>query len=422
MLQTRRLVICLLTLVFLFSVSAVDGLAAQKTFKLGVLAPFTGGAAKTGSEMKDGVKLAMKGIDYKIGDYQIELVYMDDQSDPAKGTNAYSEAIERKGVQAGILNWNTAVTVAIQKMLVRYRIPHFFCMGAGSAGNQTWQSLAPEDRYLIMKGWSVPQKLVKGYAPCINDAIDKGRWSPKKKLLGLWGEDTDYGRSIIADGIKKYMTAEGWEVFTEEYFPYAKTEFYAFLNKNKNAGVTLLAGSTGSLPSVSGILKQGHEIGFKGMKIVDGLGYFGNWYQMTGPAADGVLDMQPRIATPEQKAWVKKFKAEYGYDPSPSAAGMSYDYTNFFVKIAKRAIEKYGELSSETLTKVGREEIWTGELKYGRDEGALMHARYGTDAESRPDPTIGEEDFAFPVIQYKKGTGYIVYPYELSEMEIMVPK
>ena len=94
----------------------------------------TGAAAKSGNEIKDGTTLAFEKMGYKIGDYKIELVIIDDRSDPAKGVNAYTEAIERLGVQAGVSNWNTAVTVAIQDILRKYKVPHFFCEGAGKAG------------------------------------------------------------------------------------------------------------------------------------------------------------------------------------------------------------------------------------------------------------------------------------------------
>lgn len=410
-----------LVLAVVFSVTLLIGnaFAVEKVFKLGVLGPFTGPAAKSGNEMKDAATMAIDEIGSKIGDYKIELVYIDDQSDPSKGTNAYAEAIERKGVQAGILNWNTAVTVAIQPMLAKYRVPHFFCLGAGKAGIDKWESMPPEDRYLIMKGWPIPQKLVVGYVDLLNNAESKAIWKPAKKLAALWGEDTDWGRSLVG-GMASGLQKNGWEIFTEEYFDLKKTDFYPFINKCKRAGVTLLAGSSSGVASVSAIIKQQREVGFKGLVIADGLGWVGDWYKMTGPASDGVLDMQPQLATDAQRAWVAKFKKRFNYDPSPSAAGMAYDYANFFVKIAKRALEKYGELNSETITKIGREEVAEGKLTYSRAEGALMHARYGTDASSRPDPKISPADFFFPVIQYRKGSGVNVFPDDVKQAELMV--
>lgn len=383
--------------------------AGDKVFKLGILGPLTGPAAKSGNQMKDATTMAFEEVGNKIGDYDIELVYIDDQSDPSKGTNAYAEAIERKGVQAGILNWNTALTVAIQPMLAKYKVPHFFCMGAGKAGNDKWKSMPPEERYLILKGYPIPQRLVSGYVELLNDAENKKLWKPGKKLAALWGEDTDWGRSLVG-GMAEGLKQNGWEIYTEEYFDLKKTDFYPFLNKCKKAGVTLLAGSSSGVSSVSAIIKQQNEIGFKGLIIADGLGWVGDWYKMTGRSSNGVLDMQVLFNTPEREEWVAKFKKRFKYAPSPTGAGFPYDYAYYFMKIAKRAIEKYGELSSETLTKIGREEVAEGKLTYNQADGALMHAQYGTDATNRPDPTIGPADFFLPIIQYKNGKGLQVFP------------
>ena len=74
-----------------------------KVFKLGILGPFTGPAARTGEEIKNSYTMAFEAIDYKIGDYTIELVLIDSESDPAKATTAYEEAITRNKMQAGSL-------------------------------------------------------------------------------------------------------------------------------------------------------------------------------------------------------------------------------------------------------------------------------------------------------------------------------
>ena len=182
-------------------------LAEDKVFKLGIMAPLTGPAGKTGNEIKNGAVMALEKAGLKVGDYKLELVFIDDQSDAAKGTNALSEAIERKGVQAVILNWNTQVTVAAMDVFTKYKVPFFFSMGAGKAINDKWAAQKPEDRYLIIKGWPIPQKMVIGYVECLNNAIEKGTWKPAKKLVAFWGEDTDWGRSVVK-GIQEGMIAD----------------------------------------------------------------------------------------------------------------------------------------------------------------------------------------------------------------------
>jgi branched-chain amino acid transport system substrate-binding protein len=421
MLKLKKLMVFSVVAFFVISFTAMNSVAAEKVFTLGVLGPFTGPAAETGQDMKNAAQMAFDEIDNKIGDYKVKLVYIDDQSSPDKGANAYAEAIERKGVQAGILNWNTSVTVACQPVWGKYKVPHFFCMGAGSAGNQKWASLAPEDRYLIMKGWPIPQKLVVAYSDCFRNYIANDTWKPEKKLVAFWGEDTDWGRSLIG-GLAKYLKADGWEVFTEEYFALTQTNFYPFISKCKKAGVTAMCGSSTGAGSISAMIKQSDELGFKAMQVADGLGWIGDWYKLTGRASDGVMDLVPQIVTPTQKAWAERYKKKFNKNPSPASAGMSYDYAKFMAKIAERALKKYGAINSETITKVGREEVATGKMRYGREDGALFHARYGTDAENAPDPKIGTEDFYFPLVQYEKGVGHCIFPESMKTREMKVKK
>ena len=109
---------------------------ATKTLKVGVLGPFTGPSAKTGSEFKASVETALDKIGYQIGDYKLEIVWIDSQSDPAKATNAYAEAVERKGIECAMQNWHSSVAVACMDVAAQYKIPHWFGFGATEVVNE----------------------------------------------------------------------------------------------------------------------------------------------------------------------------------------------------------------------------------------------------------------------------------------------
>jgi branched-chain amino acid transport system substrate-binding protein len=167
-------------------------------------------------------------------------------------------------------------------------------------------------------------------------------------------------------------------------------------------------------------MKQKKEIGLKAVLVTDGLNYFGDWYKMSGDASDGVLDMLPQFTTPPQLAWRDAFEKRFGHSPSASVAGQAYDYVLFFAKVGRRAIEKYKALDSETLFKVGSEEVATGKLTYSAAEGSIIQARYKCTPESAPDPVIGEQDYYFPVVQFKKGKGSNVYPERVKQADLVV--
>ncbi len=401
-----QLIIISILSVFLFT---CPGFAANKTLKIGVLGPFTGPSAQNGKEFKASVNMAMENINYTVGDYKIEVVWVDSQSDPAKASSAYAEAVEGKGIQAGVLNWHSSVAVAVMDVTAQYKVPHMFGFGASEVVNEKWQGDPEKYSYWGGKGWPVPAKLEGNYIECINNVIKAGKWVPKKKLAAIYGEDTDWGRSA-GGAYKAALEASGWEIYAEEYFPITQTDFYPLLAKFKKAGVQLLAGTSTAAPSLTAFVKQYAEVGNKGVLIASGLGWIGDWYKMTGPASNYVLDSIPQLTTAEAQQWAKDVKAKYGFNPSPSAGGLSYDGIRMFIKILQRTNELHGKLDKETIHKTMVEEVNTGKLTFSKADGAIIMNEYKYTAETMPDMVVAPDAYFFPILQYKQGKGYMIFP------------
>jgi branched-chain amino acid transport system substrate-binding protein len=392
--------------VFIFSGT---GFAASQSLKVGVLGPFTGPSAQTGKEFQASVEMALETIDYTVGDYKIEVVWVDSQSDPAKASGAYAEAVEGKGIQAGVLNWHSSVAIAVMDVAAQYKVPHMFGFGASEVVNQKWQADPEKYSYWGGKGWPVPAKLEKNYIVALNKAIEAGTFKPKKKLAAIYGEDTDWGRSA-GGSYKKALLDSGWEIHSEEYFPATQTDFYPLLSKYKKAGVAVVAGTSTSPSAITAFVKQSVEVGLKSVIVASGLGWIGDWYKMTGPASNYVLDSIPQLTTAEAKQWAKDVKAKYGFNPSPSAGGLSYDGIRMFIKILQRANDLYGKLDKETIHKTMVEEVNTGKLTYGKKDGAIIMNEYKYTAETMPDMVVAPDAYFFPILQYEKGQGYMIFP------------
>jgi branched-chain amino acid transport system substrate-binding protein len=390
--------------------------AADKVLPVGILGPFTGPSAQNGKEFQASVEMALEAIDYTVGEYKIEVVWVDSQSDPAKAASAYAEAVEGKGIQAGVLNWHSSVAVSVMDVAAQYKVPHMFGFGASEVVNEKWQADPEKYSYWGGKGWPVPAKLEGNYIECINQVIEKGTWKPKKKLAAIYGEDTDWGRSA-GGAYKQALLDSGWEIYAEEYFPITQTDFYPLLSKFKSAGVELLAGTSTAAPSLTAFVKQHAEVGNKGVLIASGLGWIGDWYKMTGPGSDYVLDSIPQLTTAEAQQWAKDVKAEYGFNPSPSSGGLSYDGIRMFIKILERTNELHGKLDRETIHKTMVEEVNTGKLTYGKKDGAIIMNEYKYTPETMPDMVVGPEAYFFPILQYKKGKGYIIFPEDWKQKD-----
>ncbi|MBF0528225.1 MAG: ABC transporter substrate-binding protein [Deltaproteobacteria bacterium] len=393
---------------------------AEKTFKIGVLGPFTGGSAKVGAEFKCSVEMALEKIGYKVGDYKIEVVWVDTQYDPAKAASAYSEAVEKGGIQIGIMEWSSSVTMAIMDMAIDYGVPQLFPLGSAQIVVDKWRSNPEKYKIWSTKGWPVPGTLIKEYVGCLNDSIARGLWKPEKKLVAVYGEDTDYGRSEGA-AFEAAFKELGWEIASVDYFPVSQTDFYNMLSRYKSKGVAVLAGAS-NYPAMGSFVKQASEVGLKSLIIGDGIGWTGNWYEQTGNASNYMLDMIPQMATPQAQAWAKSAKEKCGFTPSAAGGALVYDYFNFALKIFKRALDQYGVLDKDSVIKVVKNELQTGKLTYKAEDGALIMKEYKFTPETLPDPVVGPDHFFFPVVQYFDGKGVIVYPPSVKQGDFKAKK
>ncbi len=383
---------------------------APATIKLGISGPFTGANALTGEEIKNGIGMAFEAVGWKIGPYTVEPVYIDDQSDPAKGAAAYEQAASSDKIVAGLLGWHSSVAVAQMEVTAKYQIPHFFALGAANTIDEKFQGDPAKYGYWTSKGWPTPEKLTVGYVQAIQDAIAAGSYSPAEQKVALFGEDTDWGRSL-ALGLKTQLEATGWTVLYEDYFAKDQTDFSALVSRYKSDNVPLIAGTTTFANSLSAFLKAISDSGVKSLVVADGLGWIGNWYDLSGSASDYVVDQIPQFASEAAKQYAADYEAKYGSKPSPSSAGLSYDYANYFMKIAETALADSCEISSASLYKVAQEKVWTGQLTY--TDGIIM-SNYDYSQETIPDPIVGKGHFTFPVLQYMGGDSTVVWPEEVA--------
>jgi branched-chain amino acid transport system substrate-binding protein len=389
-------------------------IAGDGIFRLGVLGPFSGPSEITGREFQGAVTMALDAIDWQIGDYQIEPVWIDSQSDPDKAAQAYEEAVVEQGIQAAILNWHSSVAVACMEVAAQYKIPHIFAYGATEAVNEKFHSDPEKYGYWMNKGWPMPEKLTIAYVQAVEDAMARGLWAPKEKTVALCGENTHWGRSFVR-AIKEQLVAEGWTPVAEEYFNLDEVGFYPLLNEFKSKDVALVAVTSTSMPSFAAFINQANEVGLESLLIADGLGWFGEWYGMTVESSNYVIDQIPGWATAEGQEFAAAFEGRWGMMPSSSAAGLAYDGTNMFIQIAEQALAEYGELSSQTIYTWTRENLQTGRWSY--TDGIVME-EYKYTPETVPDPVVGQGYYTFPVLQYFDGEGAVIYPPEWAEEEL----
>lgn len=391
--------------------------SAERVLKIGSIGPFTGPAARVGEEFRNSITMAFDNIGWKVGDYKIEIVWVDSESDAEKAAKAYEKAIVRDKIEVGFNTWHSWVSVSCMEVAAKYKIPHFFSFGAGKLINQKYKENPEKYKYWVGKTWPVPEKLSIGYIKALDEAIAAGIWKPKSRRVAVYGVDNDWGRNF-GSAVRQQFIDAGWEVATEEYVQLGETEFYPLLTKIKRADVAVAIGSMSDPPSVSAFIKQSREVGVKAFICSDGLGWVGEWYKLTGDASNYVLDQIPQWTTPKAVAFKENFTKRFGFEPGASSAGLCFDTASFFIKVLQTTKERYGEINSQTLMKCAEQLVIPGKLTYS--DGIIMREwKYAS--ETFPDPVVGKENYMFPVIQYLNGQGKIIWPADWQQQPIQVP-
>jgi len=384
--------------------AATSGGGEAKTVNIGFEGPYTGDAAASGQELKHSIEMAMEEIGYKVGDYTINPVWIDDGTDPAKGTAAYEQAAVSQDIQAVLGGWNSSVAVALMDVASKYGIPSFFSCGAATTVSDKWKS-DPEKYKQWIKCWPDPAILVKPYVEWLNAGIADGTIKGDK-TFAVYGEDTDWGRTF-ATAAGEQLVAAGWTKQSEDIFPLTTSDFTAMVSKWNQSNPTAVIGTTTSQSVWASLLKAMQDSGSKAIMIADGLGQAGDWYKNTGSAGDYVIDSSPLWTRPGSEKFVADYTAKFGAPPSQQAAGLAYDYAKFFIKILETTLADSGELTKEAIQKTLTEKVATGQLAY--TDGVVMDS-YDFSAESMPNPVVGAGHFIFPVVQYMGGEATLVFP------------
>ena len=392
---------------------AVNTSSGPKIIKLGVLGPMTGEDAWFGDEIKVAIDLQLKKIDYKVGEYKIELVYIDSESDSEKAAIAYEKAIVNDKINVGFMDWCAWVSTACMEISAKYKIPHFFSFGTEAAIDEKIKADFDTYKYWVGKAWPDPRLLTQAYV----EAVEGADWTPRNKNFAVVCDDSSWGRDF-GEAIGAQFQAAGWNKVSEDWVAYDETDFAPLIGRLKASDVSLTCGTITNPASVTSYIKQARDANLKSVIVADGLGWAGEWYSMTGAASDYVLDQIPQWTTDEAKKFAADFEEIAGFAPSPSAAGMCYDWTGFLIDVFNKTLTDYGEITSATLMKCAEEWVIPGKLTYTK---GIIHKEYKYTSETFPNPVVDQDHYIFPVIQYFDGEGKIVWPSNWADQAAIIP-
>ncbi len=79
------------------------------------------------------------------------------------------------------------------------------------------------------------------------------------------------------------------------------------------------------------------------------------------------------------------------------------------------------KLDSESIIKIGTEEVLIGYVDYAASDGALSMSKYGTTLRTHQIRISEPNDFFFPVLSIKAAKGCCVWPEGWKEADFVAP-
>src|SRR5688572_8139963 len=307
--------------------AATPAPAETVTVKIGSASPLTGPQAHIGTDIRNGVQLAIEDANtqnIEIGGKKIrfEMVAEDDEANPTKATTVAQKLVDAK--VAGVVgHFNSGASIPASKIYSDAGIPQI----SPSSTNPKY----------TLQGFKTTFRVVAHddqQGPTLgNFAIN----TLKAKTIAVIDDSTAYGQGL-ADAFERTVKSAGANVVTREHTTDKDTDFKAILTKIKGRNPDLIMFG-GIDPQAAPMVRQMNELGIKA-KYIGGDGMQSlNFIKLAAPSAEGVYASNPGL--PKEKMpggaqFLQKYKAKFNQDVELFAP-MGYDAVMVFIDAMKRA-------------------------------------------------------------------------------------
>ncbi len=238
-----------------FSAPGFGGAAVPDRVTIGFVIPLTGAVAAEGNGVREGAELAARiindagGIRVRGRSVRIELAFEDDRCSPAGGTEAANRLVARRVEFVGG-NFCSSSALASQPVFAQAGIPQvvyaFATELTGEAREKTNATLS------VRIG---PQAKTE-MAPLAKYAVVANN----HRTFFAMAQNTDFGRSMVAE-FRAVLTRLGGRYVAEpEFFPFAATDYRTILTRARGSGAQALL-AIGLLGEMIGITLQYRELG-----------------------------------------------------------------------------------------------------------------------------------------------------------------
>src|SRR6478752_5742406 len=188
---------------------------AADPIKIGLSLSLTGATAPAGRQVQTGLEIWRDHVNAKGGllGRPVELVYYDDQANPANAPGIYAKSMGVDKVDLLIGPYSTNVIAAAMPAIMQANRTTIGIFGLGA--NQTFKY----PKYFSMNSQGPSPA---NYSKCVFDLA--AAQSPKPTRVALVGAEVEYSRNAL-DGARENAKKMGFEIVFDRSYPLSTTEF-----------------------------------------------------------------------------------------------------------------------------------------------------------------------------------------------------
>jgi branched-chain amino acid transport system substrate-binding protein len=300
----------------LVAASLATAAQAAEPVRIGLSMALTGGVAGIGKQMLIALEIWRDRINKQGGllGRPVDLVYYDDQSNPANVPGIYTKLIEIDKVDLLIGPYATNMVAPLIPILMQTNKMTIGIL-ANAANHEFHYS-----RYFSMNATGPEPEL--SYSTGFFE-IAKAQ-HPRPETIALLGADAEYGRNAI-EGTRKNAKAGGYKIVYDQFYPPTTTDCSPILRavQATQPDIVFVAAYP---PDTVCVVRGANEIGLKTKMfggVLVGLGITSVKMQL-GPLMDGMIDgtvfaPAKTLLTPESEEMIKTYQEraakEHGVDP-----------------------------------------------------------------------------------------------------------
>jgi branched-chain amino acid transport system substrate-binding protein len=323
--------------------------AANKTVKIGVIAPLSGSLSALGQGIKNSVDLAIKQAneEEKIEGWTIELAAEDDTAKADVGAQVATKLASDPEVVGVVGTLNSSVALQVQPILDRENIVMVSPANTGIDLTQGADRAAPKRQFESYFRVATTDAIQGPFA------ADYATKDLNAKNIVTIHDKKAYGQGLVAE-FTKQATKNGAKVVAAETINPGDQDFKTILDKIKPLNPDLIYYG-GEYPEASLLTTQAKDAGIDA-PVMGGDGiYDGTYISTAKDKAEGDLCTSVGAPTDDLESaaqFVEDYEAEDYADSYSAYGAYSYDAANVIIEAMAKVLEGEDELTPEL-----REEI-----------------------------------------------------------------